>query len=564
MVVYHVLTVLCGVVAEEDDPCAAMPAALVSRATVVIGAVVDEFVAVARDSYEAFRLPNAARSRSRSRSRSSSDAAPGGDSPAEARSPPSNQAAANADAGGKKRKRAASVVGEDMSLVLHNDDVHTYHDVTSALQQVCGKSASDATTLTAAVDREGQALAMSGPMKALVKPMRQLRERGLLVSLQPKSLAQRHAAMSSACHWLQQVAGVSSGMRRLVARALARPEVEALALFDPYHVGSDPKPQYLRLASQMVQRLLGKSSTSSTAADSTVAVTGTKAGSSPGVGAGAGAGAGPDTGADAGGGGADEDVTMHSGTALDVLLRLDAFLPKQLAIDLHAAYMSFMTDTLFRHQFMGAFSRTYAGRALEYARGVGTTENSLSEFSVQLFTSPTLVERASREDNLLSSAIAALAAGLGLADPTATGTVALDSNVIIHERWVHVWPCAWLVRLDGSSHVSRSSRAVPWCPWQVQVRDTRPGLHRTPSRLSRAPCVLSAPGEVLGTLAGPGPGVCACGCECVVVWLRVCVVCVRACCVFVPCVGVGCRAVSSHAWPSHAWLSLAGHGSARA
>ena len=255
---------------------------------------------------------------------------------------------------------------------------------------------------------------------------------------------------------------------------------------------------------------------------------------------------------------------MHSGTALDVLLRLDAFLPKQLAIDLHAAYMSFMTDTLFRHQFMGAFSRTYAGRALEYARGVGTTENSLSEFSVQLFTSPTLVERASREDNLLSSAIAALAAGLGLADPTATGTVALDSNVIIHERWVHVWPCAWLVRLDGSSHVSRSSRAVLWCPWQVQVRDTRPGLHRTPSRLSRAPCVLSAPGEVLGTLAGPGPGVCACGCDCVVVWLRVCVVCVRACCVFVPCVGVGCRAVSSHAWPSHAWLSLAGHGSARA
>ena len=53
-------------------------------------------------------------------------------------------------------------INDMMMVQVHNDDVHTYEEVVSALITVCGLSHSMAETLTGEVDNNGSAIAFQG------------------------------------------------------------------------------------------------------------------------------------------------------------------------------------------------------------------------------------------------------------------------------------------------------------------------------------------------------------------------------------------------------------------
>ena len=110
-------------------------------------------------------------------------------------------------------------------------------------------------------------------------------------------------------------------------------------------------------------------------------------------------------------------------------------------MEVHALYMQLMTDTHFREQFTDAFARTYSGRSIEFARGVGTRANALSEFSVQLFTSAYLVERVATRHSLLLSLAVSLSTVFGLASPSPSAPLKLDARSVAYERYVSVPLC---------------------------------------------------------------------------------------------------------------------------
>lgn len=65
---------------------------------------------------------------------------------------------------------AEGVKSRTWHVVLHNDDVHTYDEVSSAIRTLCKKSVAEARTLTAAVDRDGDVPIKTGSLPEL-KPV---------------------------------------------------------------------------------------------------------------------------------------------------------------------------------------------------------------------------------------------------------------------------------------------------------------------------------------------------------------------------------------------------------
>ena len=79
------------------------------------------------------------------------------------------------------------------------------------------------------------------------------------------------------------------------------------------------------------------------------------------------------------------------GEAVRVLMRVDALLPRSLATQLHTLYLSCLLDSTFKRAFGEAICDMYLSLAVQYAGGIGTRETTLFGFSVQLFTTPSLV-----------------------------------------------------------------------------------------------------------------------------------------------------------------------------
>ena len=92
-----------------------------------------------------------------------------------------------------------------------------------------------------------------------------------------------------------------------------------------------------------------------------------------------------------GGAAATDYVPPPLGEALRIFMRVDALLPRRLSSALHTLYLSCLPDPTFKRAFAEAFADMYLSLVVQYANGIGTRDDCLFGFSVQLFTTPSLV-----------------------------------------------------------------------------------------------------------------------------------------------------------------------------
>ena len=102
---------------------------------------------------------------------------------------------------------------------LHNDDVHTFDNVTDALLAV-GITRPRAFALTAQVDKEGSALVLSGSRAKNLAAMRSLRAAGLIVSLPTAAQLRLEGRLVAAAKWLQGLCVASEAVASLVGELL--------------------------------------------------------------------------------------------------------------------------------------------------------------------------------------------------------------------------------------------------------------------------------------------------------------------------------------------------------
>ena len=79
----------------------------------------------------------------------------------------------------------------EVSLVLNNDDVHTYQEVISAVGLLTGCSHSEALRLTTGVDKAGSSVVFKGSLEECKARARRIKDVGLLVSFE----TERHARL---------------------------------------------------------------------------------------------------------------------------------------------------------------------------------------------------------------------------------------------------------------------------------------------------------------------------------------------------------------------------------
>ncbi|NNM95754.1 MAG: ATP-dependent Clp protease adaptor ClpS [Bacteroidia bacterium] len=83
----------------------------------------------------------------------------------------------------EKETVSDTLTGEVCTLILHNDDVHTFDDVIKALVKICGHSREQAEQCTLLVHYKGKCDVKRGSRKALTPMRGKLSERGLTVSI---------------------------------------------------------------------------------------------------------------------------------------------------------------------------------------------------------------------------------------------------------------------------------------------------------------------------------------------------------------------------------------------
>lgn len=124
----------------------------------------------------------------------------------------------------KEGKRALQQNKEPfkIKLRLHNDDMHTYEEVTEALIAI-DFSGTLAQATTVAVDQEGEAIVFTGDVDnaRIENASRVLSdERGLLSSITPEVLANMTPNISAAFQWLVASGNSNDGLMRVVTNAL--------------------------------------------------------------------------------------------------------------------------------------------------------------------------------------------------------------------------------------------------------------------------------------------------------------------------------------------------------
>lgn len=75
------------------------------------------------------------------------------------------------------------IIGEGYTLMLYNDDVHTFSDVINALIEICGHSPEQAEQCTFLVHHKGKCDVKRGTKKILNTMSRQLAELGLTTAI---------------------------------------------------------------------------------------------------------------------------------------------------------------------------------------------------------------------------------------------------------------------------------------------------------------------------------------------------------------------------------------------
>jgi ATP-dependent Clp protease adapter protein ClpS len=128
-----------------------------------------------------------------------------------------------------------------IAIRLHNDDVHTYEEVTSALVSF-GIPLANAGIMTAAVDNEGEALVFVGDVSdvKVARAIQILREQaGLLVSIVPDQLRVMGPSVSATFSWLLSFGNSNDGLRRVVTETFIGDPVIDFPTFLSGSIGRD-------------------------------------------------------------------------------------------------------------------------------------------------------------------------------------------------------------------------------------------------------------------------------------------------------------------------------------
>jgi len=125
---------------------------------------------------------------------------------------------------------------------LHNDDKHTYDEVIRALKSL-GLTQSTAEQLTEAVDKEGEAVvAQEGRdrfSKIELAHEKLSQDAGLLFSMVPQSVHALQRKVVCVFGWMQSLALMSDGLRRVCVEALLAPLQGQVSCFDSYSAAGE-------------------------------------------------------------------------------------------------------------------------------------------------------------------------------------------------------------------------------------------------------------------------------------------------------------------------------------
>lgn len=253
----------------------------------------------------------------------------------------------------KQRFLVAETEDEAVGLCvvrLHNDDVHTFNHVTDALRALRLSDAA-AKTLTERVDADGHALVKRGAAQQLRPALALLQEEGLLVSMVDEAQMEREERAARLLSWLTQLATQVDGLARIVSELLTEAWPLGLSQLN-YAQGTRWNTPMLRV--------------SQPAPDDAAIFLSSEDASLP-----------------------LSDPRLSSRLAL--LMVTDFFLTKKLRAELHALYLHLLVDLNFKPWLAKALTWVYPVLNGLYSRGVGTHEDSIFSFSVQLYTTASIV-----------------------------------------------------------------------------------------------------------------------------------------------------------------------------
>lgn len=112
---------------------------------------------------------------------------------------------------------------DQLTVFVHNDDAHTYHEVSDAFIS-CGFSSLAAAEMTEAVDMEGQRKVFRGTPEQIRPYFDALVQRGkLLVSIVPDEVTNLTPKIHGVMNWLTLIAQYHDGIRRVIVMQMLAP-----------------------------------------------------------------------------------------------------------------------------------------------------------------------------------------------------------------------------------------------------------------------------------------------------------------------------------------------------
>ena len=297
---------------------------------------------------------------------------------------------------------------------LHNDDVHTFEMVTTALMQL-SLPRDVCVALTERVDSGGVAEVHQGAYASAIAIFSRLKAAGLLVSLVPVARLEAEARAVQAMGWLRALAEKHKPLATIAGHALVRAASDGRAACTADEAATPAGPaqdaecwQHLEAAGLTAaqKRVVAR-------AEQSIASGHGNAQRDAQLASGVERGvrsveAASERALDAEQGTTD-DVASAARTRespLRALVRVDPLLPHALVTDLHTLYLSCLPDLVFKRAFAMALGGVYFSLAVQFAAGVGTHNDSLFRFSVQLLTTPSLVHMLMRHGILMRALLA--------------------------------------------------------------------------------------------------------------------------------------------------------------
>ncbi|CAM9192647.1 unnamed protein product [Ascophyllum nodosum] len=308
--------------------------------------------------------------------------------------------------GGPYRRRAqgqGARGGEGQVMVrVHNDDVHTFDQVIDTFRRL-GHSPQRAQELTQQVDEKGIA-SVHRTTRAKALPMfRFLCSHGLMASVCDGAHVELESRGLALLTWLGSLCSQTDGLRRVVAQEL----VAATRLPTPAN------------ASPLSETPLGSSAEEHSTSSRTGAGNGKRGSNwefnsslwrrSDVFGLSAERGYLRVNRIRGDGDGIPAEAAAPYWAAreapLGVLIGADPMLARPLRMALHGLLMRLLVDQEFKRDFALAFARLYEFLNALYCRGIGVSDESIFGFSVQTFTTPSLVRLLADVSATTSSAL---------------------------------------------------------------------------------------------------------------------------------------------------------------